>query len=131
MSGIEEKVISLYARGMSTRDIHDQLQDLYGIEFIEQKSRNYPLGVFASHLIGYTRYNEEDDFEDIAFRGGLELKNANSLATKTAYELANKECQVKGTKIYVIAKFSEYESSLEVQDQILSINGFSTISFTL
>ena len=30
--GIEEKVISLYARGMSTRDIHDQLQDLYGIE---------------------------------------------------------------------------------------------------
>ena len=28
----EPKVISLYARGMSTRDIHDQLQDLYGIE---------------------------------------------------------------------------------------------------
>ena len=32
VSGIEEKVISLYARGMSTRDIHDQLQDLYEIE---------------------------------------------------------------------------------------------------
>ena len=32
ISGIEEKVISLYARGMSTRDIHDQLKDLYGIE---------------------------------------------------------------------------------------------------
>lgn len=32
ISCIEEKVISLYARGMSTRDIHDQLQDLYGIE---------------------------------------------------------------------------------------------------
>ena len=28
ISGIEEKVISLYARGMSTRDIHDQLQYL-------------------------------------------------------------------------------------------------------
>ena len=28
VSGIEEKVLSLYARGMSTRDIHDQLQDL-------------------------------------------------------------------------------------------------------
>ena len=27
VSGIEEKVISLYGRGMSTRDIHDQLQD--------------------------------------------------------------------------------------------------------
>lgn len=32
ISGIEEKVISLYARGMSTQDIHDQLLDLYGIE---------------------------------------------------------------------------------------------------
>lgn len=32
ISGIEEKVISLYAHGMSTRDIHDQLQDIYGIE---------------------------------------------------------------------------------------------------
>ncbi len=30
ISGIEEKVISLYARGMSTRDIHDQLGELYG-----------------------------------------------------------------------------------------------------
>ena len=32
ISGIEEKVISLYARGMSTRHIHDQIQDVYGIE---------------------------------------------------------------------------------------------------
>ncbi len=32
ISGIEDQVISLYARGMSTRDIHDQLKDIYGIE---------------------------------------------------------------------------------------------------
>ena len=32
ISGIEEKVISLYARGISTRDIHGQLDDPYGIE---------------------------------------------------------------------------------------------------
>ena len=32
VSGIEEKVISLYARGMSTGDIHDQIKDLYGVE---------------------------------------------------------------------------------------------------
>ena len=36
ISRIEEKVISLYARGMSTRDIHDQLQDLYGIELLAE-----------------------------------------------------------------------------------------------
>lgn len=29
--GLEEKVVSLYARGMGTRDIHDQLNDLYGV----------------------------------------------------------------------------------------------------
>lgn len=32
ISGIEEKIISLYARGMSTRDIHEQIKELYGIE---------------------------------------------------------------------------------------------------
>ena len=32
ISGIEEQIISLYGRGMSTRDIHDQIKDLYGIE---------------------------------------------------------------------------------------------------
>ncbi len=32
ISGIEEKIISLYARGMTTRDIHEQIKDIYGIE---------------------------------------------------------------------------------------------------
>ena len=32
ISGIEENVISLYLRGMSTRDIHDQFKDIYGID---------------------------------------------------------------------------------------------------
>ena len=39
ISGIEEKVISLYARGMSTRDIHDQLQDLYGLYSLQSPGR--------------------------------------------------------------------------------------------
>jgi putative transposase len=30
--GFDEKIISLYSRGMTTRDIQDQLQELYGIE---------------------------------------------------------------------------------------------------
>lgn len=32
VTGIEEKVLSLYSRGMSTRDIHDQIKELYGVE---------------------------------------------------------------------------------------------------
>jgi len=30
VSGIEEKVIALYARGISTRDISEQIEELYG-----------------------------------------------------------------------------------------------------
>ncbi len=32
ISGIEGQIISLYARGMSTRYIHEQMNELYGIE---------------------------------------------------------------------------------------------------
>lgn len=32
LAGLDEKIITLYARGMSTRDIQAQVQDLYGIE---------------------------------------------------------------------------------------------------
>lgn len=30
--GFDDKILSLYARGMTTRDIKEQLQDLYGVE---------------------------------------------------------------------------------------------------
>lgn len=32
VTGIEDKIISLYARGLTTREINEQIQDLYGIE---------------------------------------------------------------------------------------------------
>jgi len=31
-NGFDDKILSLYARGMTTRDIQDQLQDLYGVD---------------------------------------------------------------------------------------------------
>jgi len=31
-NGFDDKILSLYARGMTTRDIQEQLQDLYGVE---------------------------------------------------------------------------------------------------
>ena len=39
VSGIAEKVISLYAGGMSTRDIHDQIQELDGMELSAEMVR--------------------------------------------------------------------------------------------
>lgn len=32
VTGIEERIVAMYAKGMSTRDIEDHLRDLYGIE---------------------------------------------------------------------------------------------------
>ncbi|MEG2247219.1 MAG: transposase, partial [Peptostreptococcaceae bacterium] len=32
ITGIEDKVLSLYTAGLSTRDIHDQIQELYDVE---------------------------------------------------------------------------------------------------
>ena len=32
LEGFDEKILTLYARGMTTRDIQAQLQDLYGVE---------------------------------------------------------------------------------------------------
>ena len=32
LSGLDEKIISLYARGMSVRDIQAQLEEMYGVE---------------------------------------------------------------------------------------------------
>lgn len=32
INGLEEKILGLYARGMTTRDIHDQIKDLYDVE---------------------------------------------------------------------------------------------------
>ena len=48
ISGIVEIVISLYARGMSTRDIHDQIQELYGMELSAEMVRAYlkPCGIY-------------------------------------------------------------------------------------
>ena len=32
LDGFEDKILTLYARGMTTRDIQAQVQDLYGVE---------------------------------------------------------------------------------------------------
>lgn len=40
ISGLEQKIISLYARGMSTRDIHDQIKELYEIEISAEMVSN-------------------------------------------------------------------------------------------
>src|SRR5450755_2514964 len=64
-TGFEDKILTLYARGMTTRDIQAQVQDLYGVEvsptFISniteavmdevRKSAKSPTGSGLSHCL--------------------------------------------------------------------------------
>ena len=69
------------------------------------------------------KYSDEDSYDDIEFRGDIDLKSANSCAIKTAYSLANEKVEKISSSIYVIATFDEYETGLKVQDELISIDG--------
>lgn len=98
-------------------------------------------GRVATYLLSYVisdwervsvddyKYEKEEDIDDVEFRSDLDLKTANSVAVKYAYKLAGKEYRQLNTKFYVVATFSEYDTNLKIQDQILSVNGksFDTI----
>ena len=62
ISGIEEKIISLYARGMSTRDIHDQVHDLYGIEVYPQAEIQRCVIHMLRNSFKYINYNDLKKF---------------------------------------------------------------------
>lgn len=74
------------------------------------------------------KYNVEESIEDIEFRSNLGLQSSNSNAIYWAYKLANKECKVSSTKIYVISVMSEYATEFEVGDLLLGINSKSFAS---
>lgn len=94
-------------------------------------------GTFLSYVLSYVipswdrenmndyKYSEEEDYDDIEFRGDIDLKSANANAVKTAYSLAGKDYKEISSKIYVIATFDEYKTNLEVQDELIGIDGKS------
>lgn len=49
---------------------------LPGIHFIRETKRSYPNGVFASHLIGFARYQDYQEGEEAAFVGEIGLEKA-------------------------------------------------------
>ena len=71
------------------------------------------------------KYSEEEDYQDIEFRSELDLLSSNSNAIYYAYQLADKECKVTSTDVYVIITFSEYDNPLEVGDKLLKVDGTS------
>jgi putative transposase len=58
-NGFDDKILSLYARGMTTRDIQAQLQDLYGVEVSHTLISNVTEAVEAERKLWQNRSLDE------------------------------------------------------------------------
>ena len=91
---------------------------------------SYVIASWDRESMGDYKYSESETYEDIEFRGKLDLASANSSAIKTAYSLAGKDFEEVSSKIYIIATFDDYKTNFLVQDELISIDGksFETIN---
>lgn len=71
------------------------------------------------------KYSESETYEDIAFRGELDLESTNGSAIKNAYRLAGKDYKEISSNIYVIATFDGYDTAFKIKDELLEIDGKS------
>lgn len=69
------------------------------------------------------KYSEEESYEDIEFRGEIDLKTTNNNAIKVAYDLAKAEAKEISSTIYVIATFDEYKTNFKIRDKLISVDG--------
>ncbi|MEG2246653.1 MAG: transposase [Peptostreptococcaceae bacterium] len=49
VNGIEDKILSLYAAGMTTRDISDQIKELYGVDISAETVSNITNRILPLH----------------------------------------------------------------------------------
>ena len=71
-NGFDDKILSLYARGMTTRDIREQLQDLYGVEVSHTLISNVTEAVEAERKSWQNR--TLDEIYPIVFLDALVVK---------------------------------------------------------
>ena len=91
---------------------------------------SYIIPLWERESVNLYNYDASESVDDIEFRSLLDLDSANGNAIYWAYKLANKECNIISSKIYVISVISGYETSFKVGDLLLEINGnsFSTLT---
>lgn len=86
VSSLEDRVISMYANGMSTRDIADQIKDLYGAEISPEKVSQITDSVMTA--VSEWRNRGLDSFYPIIFIDGMFFKvNENRSVQKRALYL--------------------------------------------
>ena len=102
----------------------------FNISYVEEIK-----GTVVSYLLSYIiptwerenadiyKYSTKESIDDIEFRSSIDLLSANSNAIYWAYKLADKEIEKESSNTYVITVLDGFDTTLKVQDEILSING--------
>lgn len=94
-------------------------------------------GTVATYLLSYIMpdwkrlkvsdytYDNEEDMEDISFRGNIDLLNSNDNAIKNAYLKANKSYNIIKTRMFIYYIDKKSKSDLKVGDELLSLENES------
>ncbi|MFV0392793.1 MAG: peptidoglycan D,D-transpeptidase FtsI family protein, partial [Coprobacillaceae bacterium] len=91
---------------------------LTGLDFTAQTSRNYPMGDFASYIVGYAQVQEEKTTKAIVGKMGLELAYDEELSGTNGRRVY----QVDSNKNILPNGILEEEESVDGNDVHLTIN---------
>lgn len=82
---IEDKIISMYAKGMTTRDIQSYIEEIYGLEFSPQTISNITDGIM--NLVKEWQSRPLDEIYPIVFLDAIHFKvrHDGKVVTKAAY----------------------------------------------
>ena len=91
---------------------------------------SYVIPTWDRESVDLYKYDVDEEVQDVELRSDLNLLSANSNAIYWAYTLANKECEIVKTNIYVLSVISEFDSQFKVGDILLEIdnNKYNTLS---
>lgn len=92
--------------------------ELPGLEFIEQDSRNYPMGDFASYIVGYAQNVEENNVQHVVGKMGFELVYNKELSGVNGYKIY----QVDADNYALPDGILEEEKAEDGKDIYLTIN---------
>ena len=109
ISGLENKIISLYATGMSTRDIHDQIKELYDIEISAEMVSNMTNKLLP--IINEWQKRQIDSMYPFVFMDAIHFKvrQDNRVISKAAYVVLG--INTEGIKEVLGIYIGENESS--------------------
>lgn len=82
---IEDKIISMYAKGITTRDIQSHIEEIYGLEFSPQTISNITDGIM--NLVKEWQSRPLDEVYPIVFLDAIHFKvrHDGKVVTKAAY----------------------------------------------